>query len=90
MILVILIVILVVIASLIRRRRGAENKSDQPSPDPIPGSYIIHSSDPGTERREREIAELRILLEKERAERSDLARQVEELKSTKNDDGSKN
>ncbi len=89
-ILVILIVILVVIASLRRRRRGGKNKADQPSPDPIPGSYIIHSSDPGTERREREIAELRILLEKERAERSDLARQVEELKSTKNDDGSKN
>lgn len=72
-----LIIILIVIKSLKSRRRVKK------APEPKSAPYIIHSSDPETERREREIAELRILLEKERRESAALARQVENLKRTK-------
>ncbi len=72
-----LIIIFIVVKSIKKRRRAVK------APEPKAAPYIIHSSDPETERREREIAELRILLEKERNERADLARQVEDLKNPK-------
>ena len=72
-----LIIIFIVVKSIKKRCRAVK------APEPKAAPYIIHSSDPETERREREIAELRILLEKERNERADLARQVEDLKNPK-------
>ena len=77
---IIYIIIFIIIKSMKHRRV-------KKTPEPRSAPYIIHSSDPETERRDREIAELRILLEKERRERADLARQVENLKHAKPDGG---
>ena len=79
----IILAALIVIFIVIRSIRSKKRVPPEPKRESEP--YIIHSSDPETERREREIAELRILLEKERAERESLKKQVEDLKTSKSD-----
>ena len=79
----IILAALIVIFIVIRSIRSKKRVPPEPKRESEP--YIIRSSDPETERREREIAELRILLEKERAERESLKKQVEDLKTSKSD-----